>query len=70
MENLGRLLIAAGIFLFLTGAVLMLLGKFTALGHLPGDILLKGEKGSFYFPIVSCLIISVVLSILLNLFRR
>ena len=39
-------------------------------GRLPGDIRIEGENGGFYFPIVTCLVISVVLSILLWIFRR
>ena len=46
------------------------LSRFISLGHLPGDIFIKGEHGSFYFPIVSCIVLSVVMSILLNLFHR
>ena len=39
------------------------------LGQLPGDIILKGENSTFYFPIVSCIAISLLVSVLLNLFR-
>ena len=39
------------------------------LGKLPGDIILKGENSTFYFPIVSCIAISLIVSFLLNLFR-
>lgn len=40
------------------------------LGRLPGDIRIEGEHGSFYFPIVTCIVLSVLLSIVLWLFRR
>jgi hypothetical protein len=40
------------------------------LGRLPGDIRIEGESGGFYFPIVTCLVISMVLSLLLWFFRR
>ncbi len=39
------------------------------LGQLPGDIVLKGESSTFYFPVVSCIVISLLVSVLLNLFR-
>ena len=68
--GLGKLLIVLGMGIMLLGALLLLLSRFISLGHLPGDIFIKGEHGSFYFPIVSCIVISVVLSILMNLFHH
>ena len=59
-----------GLGAILIGLVIMALSRFVSLGHLPGDILIKGENGSFYFPIVSCIVVSVVLSIIMNLFNR
>ena len=43
--------------------------KQLGVGQLPGDIILKGENSTFYFPIVSCIAISLLVSVLLNLFR-
>ena len=68
--ELGKLLIVLGMGIMLLGALLLLLSRFISLGHLPGDIFIKGEHGSFYFPIVSCIVISVVLSILMDLFHH
>lgn len=68
--ELGKLLIVLGLGAILLGLVIMALSKFISLGHLPGDIFIKGEHGSFYFPIVSCIVLSVVLSVILNLFHR
>ena len=68
--ELGKLLIVLGLGAILIGLVIMALSKFVSLGHLPGDIFIKGENGSFYFPIVSCIVVSVVLSIIVNLFNR
>ncbi len=68
--ELGKLLIVLGLGAILLGLVIVALSKFISLGHLPGDIFIKGEHGSFYFPIVSCILLSVVLSIILNLFHR
>lgn len=69
--TIGKLLLIAGIVLVFIGLALSwapgLLGWF---GHLPGDIRIERENGSFYFPITSMIIISIVLSILFNLFFR
>ncbi len=70
MSSLGKWLIIAGIGFIAAGIVVCILSRWTAIGRLPGDIFIKSEHGAFYFPIVSCLIISIVLSILLNLFHR
>jgi len=71
MENIGRFLMLAGIGLFLIGAVLFLAAKFgLPLGRLPGDIYIKNENGSFYFPVTTSLLVSVILSILLNIVGR
>ena len=68
--DIGKLLIALGIGMIVLGGLVMLLSRFTSLGHLPGDIFIKGEHGSFYFPIVSCIVISILLSVIMNLFHR
>jgi hypothetical protein len=69
--NLGRLLLLLGSLLVLLGLVLSyapgLLGWF---GHLPGDVRIERENGTFVFPITSMIIVSVVLTILVNLFFR
>ena len=64
-----RVLIGLGIALLLAGLAWPWLAKL-GLGRLPGDIRIESESGGFYFPIVTCLIISVVLSLLLWFFRR
>jgi len=63
----SRILIAAGIVMVLLG-LLMQMGL--PLGRLPGDIRIQRGNSSFYFPIVTCLIVSVVLSLLFAFFRR
>ncbi len=68
--ELGKLLVLLGLGTILIGLVIMALSKFVSLGHLPGDIFIKGENGSFYFPIVSCIVVSVILSVIMNLFNR
>ena len=69
--GLGRMLIAFGLVLVVLGVVLTIGDKLPLrLGRLPGDIYLRGKYGSFYFPVVTCLLLSVVFSLVLWLFRR
>ena len=71
MENIGRFLMIVGIALFLLGGGLYLAAKFgIPLGRLPGDIRIEGENGSFYFPLASSILVSVVLTIVLNVILR
>jgi Protein of unknown function (DUF2905) len=67
---MGRLLIVLGIILVLVGVVVSLGPKIPWLGHLPGDIFIKGERVSFYFPLTTCVLLSLILSLVLYLFRR
>lgn len=67
---MGKLFIAIGVLLVLVGVIVEVGGRFLPFGSLPGDIHITGEHGSFSFPIVSCIIISIILSVLLNLFHR
>ena len=68
----GRLLILTGLFLVVLGAAFTLAQKLPLpLGRLPGDILVQKGKFTFYFPLVTCLVLSVLLTLALNLlFRR
>ncbi|WP_345300258.1 DUF2905 domain-containing protein [Candidatus Villigracilis affinis] len=71
MESIARYLMLGGIILFLVGGGVYFAAKFgIPLGRLPGDIRIEGENGSFYFPVTSSILISVVLSILLNIISR
>jgi Protein of unknown function (DUF2905) len=65
---MGKILIIIGLIIVLVG-VLVILKVPIPFGRLPGDITVKGEHVSFYFPIVTCLILSIILSILFYLFR-
>jgi hypothetical protein len=70
VSNLGRLLVVSGVLLVAVGVVVLLAGKVPFLGRLPGDIAYHKGGTTFYFPLVTCLLLSLVLSLLLNLFRR
>lgn len=71
MNDLGKLLLVFGGAIVVAGAVLLLAGRFNLpLGHLPGDIVYRGKNTVFYFPLTTCIIISVVLSLIFWLFRR
>ncbi|MBK9008004.1 MAG: DUF2905 domain-containing protein [Anaerolineae bacterium] len=71
MDSVARYLMLGGIILFLIGGGAYLAAKFgLPLGRLPGDIRIEGENGSFYFPIASSILVSVVLTIVLNLISR
>ena len=68
---LGRLLITMGLLLVAAGVVVLLLDRLPIrLGRLPGDIYFQGKNSTVYFPIVTCLVISAVVSLVLWIFRR
>ena len=68
MESLARTLMIGGVILFLIGGGIFLAAKFgIPFGRLPGDIRIEGENGSFYFPLASSILVSVILTIVLNL---
>jgi hypothetical protein len=70
-RGVGRLLIIAGLMLVALG-VLLVIGERLPVrfGRLPGDIVVRGKNGAFYFPIVTCLILSVLFSLVMWLFGR
>ncbi len=71
MTDLGKLLLVLGGVIVLTGAVLLLTGRFNVpLGRLPGDIVYRGKNTVFYFPLATCIVVSIVLSLLFWLFGR
>jgi hypothetical protein len=70
MRELGKFLVIGGAIMILLGAILWSGFAPTWLGRLPGDIRIEREHGAFYFPIVTCIIISIVLSLLFSIFRR
>ena len=70
MHELGKFVAVIGVIISLVG--LMMWGGFVPkwLGRLPGDIRIEREHSVFYFPIVTCIVLSILLSLLLSIFRR
>jgi hypothetical protein len=73
-RDFGKLLVISGALIVFVGVLVMFGGRLPfRLGRLPGDIAYRGKNGSFYFPIVTCLIVSAVLTVvfwLVNGMRR
>jgi hypothetical protein len=70
VDDMGRLLIIAGIFLIVFGLIFTFWSKIPFIGHLPGDISFQKGNVSFFFPLVTSLIISLILTIILNIILR
>lgn len=70
MSDFGRVLMVLGGVLFLIGAWIAFVGKVPLLGRLPGDITIRRDGFTFYFPLATSILVSVILSLLLWLFRR
>lgn len=73
LSTLGRMIVLLGIGLLILGGILMLFSRIPglrSLGNLPGDIRIEGSNFSCFFPVVSMIIISVLLSLALNIIIR
>jgi hypothetical protein len=71
MNDLGRMLVGLGLLLLVIGGVILLLGRTgLPLGRLPGDFAYRGKNASFYFPLASSILISIVLSLVFYLISR
>ncbi len=71
MTDLGKILIAFGVLLLVAGVVVILLGRANLpLGRLPGDIVYRGKNSTFYFPLATSILVSVLLSIVLYVVGR
>ncbi|MBV8136516.1 MAG: DUF2905 domain-containing protein [Deltaproteobacteria bacterium] len=70
MAPLGKGLVVLGLVLLAAGALLWALGRVPYLGKLPGDIHIRRGNASFYFPLATCIILSLVVSAILSLMRR
>jgi hypothetical protein len=69
MNPVAKFLIIAGAVLIVLGLFWQVGGRFLHLGRLPGDIVVEKENFSFYFPIVTCILVSIVLSLIFYLIR-
>lgn len=70
MGDIGRTLVVLGLVVVVVGLVMMAAPRLPWLGRLPGDIHVQRDNFSFHFPIVTCLVVSAILTLLLNLFFR
>ena len=70
LGSLGRLLILSGLALAGVGLLLVLVARIPFLGHLPGDVLIQRGNVTIYFPLITCILISVLLTVVLNLLAR
>jgi uncharacterized membrane protein YkgB len=70
MGALGKMLILLGVFIILIGLLLLLGEKIPWVGRLPGDIIIRKKNFTFYFPIVTSILISIILTLLFALFRK
>ena len=70
MSDFGKILIFFGLVLVAVGLIFLLGPKIPWLGKLPGDITIKKDNFTFYFPLASSIVISILLTILFSLFRR
>lgn len=70
LSEIGRWLIVAGMVAIAVGVVLLVLPRIPWLGRLPGDIFVQRDRFTFYAPLMTSLIVSIVLTILLNIFFR
>ena len=71
MESIGRFLLLGGLILILIGGALYISARLgLPLGRLPGDIRIQWRGGGFYFPVVTSILLSVVLTVVLNLLVR
>jgi len=67
---LGKMLILLGVFIILIGLLLLIGEKIPWIGRLPGDIIIRKKNFTFYFPIVTSILISIILTLLFTLFRK
>ena len=71
MTDLGKILVAVGAVIVVVGIIVMVLGRAQVpLGRLPGDIVYRGKNSTFYFPIVTSIVLSIVLTLIFWVVRR
>jgi formate hydrogenlyase subunit 3/multisubunit Na+/H+ antiporter MnhD subunit len=70
MADLGKLLILFGLLFVAAGVLFLAAGRLPWIGRLPGDILIRRDHFTFYFPLTTCLVVSAVFTLVWYLFRR
>ena len=70
MDGFGKTLVYLGLLLVLVGVIFMLAGKVPWFGHLPGDISIQKDRFTVYFPLTTCIVVSIIISLVLYFFRR
>jgi hypothetical protein len=70
LEGIGKILLIAGGILIAIGLLLLFSGHIPFLGKLPGDIVIKNDKFTFYFPIVTFLLLSIIITVIVNIVIR
>ena len=70
MSSMGRMVLLLGLVIVAVGALMLVAGRIPFLGRLPGDIAVQRGNWSFYFPLATSILMSLVLTVVLNLFGR
>ncbi len=70
MFRIGKMLVLFGAFMVLCGLFFMLAGKVPFIGRLPGDISIHTKRMHFYFPLATCLVLSLLFTLIVNIFFR
>ena len=70
LNDMGRFLLLIGIFMVVAGLVLIFLPKIPFIGRLPGDFVIKRGNFTFYFPLATSIILSIILTIIFSIFRK
>ena len=70
LSEIGKFLIAAGLLMAVAGIIMIFLPKLPFIGRLPGDIVIKRGNFTFYFPVATSIILSIVLTIIFSIFRK
>ncbi|MEW5694250.1 MAG: DUF2905 domain-containing protein [Candidatus Hydrogenedentota bacterium] len=68
--GIGKIIILIGLALVLLGGIVLLFEKQGIFGHLPGDINIKGKNFTFYFPLTTCILLSIILTLILTIIRK
>jgi hypothetical protein len=69
-SGLGKTMLIIGSIIMATGVLILIFGKIPFIGKMPGDIAVKGKNWSFYFPLASSILLSIILSLILYLIRK